>query len=47
MEHDSYSTFKPNCTLSELQLRFENGYIPKRRKVFIKNKKITKTIDKC
>lgn len=36
MEHDSYSTFKPNCTLSELQLRFENGYIPKRRKVFIK-----------
>lgn len=32
MEPDSYNTFKPNCTLAELQARFENGYIPQRRK---------------
>lgn len=32
MEPDSHNTFKPNCTLAELQARFENGYIPKRRK---------------
>lgn len=32
MEPDSFNTFKPNCTLAELQARFENGYIPKRRK---------------
>lgn len=33
MELDSHNTFKPNCTLAELQARFENGYIPKRKKV--------------
>lgn len=33
MEPDSHNTFKPNCTLAELQARFENGYIPKRKKV--------------
>lgn len=32
MEPDSHNTFKPNCTLAELQARFENGYIPPRRK---------------
>lgn len=32
MEPDSYNTFLPNCTLAELQARFENGYIPQRRK---------------
>lgn len=32
MEPDSFNTFKPNCTLAELQARFENGYIPQRRK---------------
>lgn len=32
MEPDSHNTFKPNCTLAELQARFENGYIPQRRK---------------
>ena len=32
MEPNSYNTFKQNCTLAELQARFENGYIPKRRK---------------
>lgn len=33
MEPDSLNTFKPNCTLAKLQARFENGYIPKRKKV--------------
>ena len=32
MEPDSHNTFLPNCTLAELQARFENGYIPQRRK---------------
>lgn len=32
MEPDSHNTFKPNCTLAELQARFESGYVPKRRK---------------
>ena len=32
MEPFSHNTFKPNCTLEELKNRFENGYIPKRRK---------------
>ena len=32
MEPDSHNTFKPNCTLAELAVRFENGYVPKRRK---------------
>lgn len=32
MEPDSHNTFKPNCTLAELQARFENGYVPVRRK---------------
>jgi 3'-phosphoadenosine 5'-phosphosulfate sulfotransferase (PAPS reductase)/FAD synthetase len=33
IEPESHNTFKPNCTLAELQARFENGYIPKRKKV--------------
>ncbi len=37
MEKDSFNTFKPNITLRELKERFDNGYIPKRRKVFDKN----------
>lgn len=32
MEMFSHNTFKPDCTLEELKNRFENGYIPKRRK---------------
>lgn len=32
MEKDSRTTFKPNTTLKELAERFENGYIPTRRK---------------
>lgn len=32
MEPDSHNTFKPNTTLKELAERFENGYIPTRRK---------------
>ena len=32
MEPDSSNTFKPNCTLAELQARFEKGYVPARRK---------------
>lgn len=32
MEPFSHNTFKPNCTLEDLKNRFENGYIPKRRK---------------
>lgn len=32
MEPDSRNTFKPNCTLAELQTRFENGYVPVRKK---------------
>ena len=32
MEPNSHNTFKPNCTLAELQARFEKGYIPERRK---------------
>lgn len=35
MEPFSHNTFKPNCTLEELKNRFENGYIPKRRKKFV------------
>lgn len=32
LEKDSFNTFKPNMTLCELKERFDNGYIPKRRK---------------
>lgn len=32
MEKDSHNTFKPNTTLKALAERFENGYIPKRKK---------------
>ena len=32
MELDSNNTFKPNESLQHLTKRFENGYIPKRRK---------------
>lgn len=32
MEKDSSITFKPNYTLKEFVEKFENGYIPKRRK---------------
>lgn len=32
MEPFSHNAFKTNCTIRELKNRFENGYIPKRRK---------------
>lgn len=32
LEKDSFNTFKPNLTLMELKERFDNGYIPQRRK---------------
>lgn len=32
MEPDSHNTFKPDCTLAELQERFESGYVPVRKK---------------
>ncbi|MCM1437656.1 MAG: hypothetical protein NC131_00390 [Roseburia sp.] len=32
MEKDSFNTFKPNMSLAYLKERFDNGYIPKRRK---------------
>lgn len=33
LEKDSFNTFKPNLTLMELKERFDNGYIPQRRKM--------------
>ena len=41
MEPDSHNTFKPNCTLAELQARFESGYVPKRRKQRATEKQIS------
>lgn len=32
LEKDSFNTFKPNLTLLQLKERFDNGYIPQRRK---------------
>lgn len=32
IEPFSYNTFKPRTTLAELAKRFEQGYIPKRKK---------------
>ena len=39
MELDSHNTFKPNESLQHLTKRFENGYIPKRRKMVEKLEK--------
>lgn len=41
MEPDSHTTFKPNCTLAELQERFESGYVPVRRKQRATEKQIS------
>lgn len=35
LEKDSFNTFKPNISLLELEKRFMNGYIPKRRKTSV------------
>lgn len=40
MEPDSHNTFKPGITLQELAERFENGYIPKRRKKRVTNEQL-------
>lgn len=36
MEQYSSNTFKPNTTLSELDKKFKNGFVPKRKKIPIK-----------
>lgn len=40
IEPDSHNTFKPGITLQELAERFENGYIPKRRKKRVTNEQL-------
>lgn len=40
MEPHSHNTFKPGITLQELAERFENGYIPKRRKKRVTNEQL-------
>ena len=41
MEPDSYNAFKPDCTLAELQARFESGYVPVRKKKRATEKQIS------
>lgn len=41
MELDSHNTFKPNCTLAELQSLFESGYVPVRKKKRATEKQIS------
>ena len=41
MEPDSRNTFKPDFTLAELQARFENGYVPVRKKKRATEKQIS------
>lgn len=41
MEADSRNAFKPDCTLAELQARFENGYVPVRKKKRATEKQIS------
>ena len=41
MELDSRNTFKPDCTLAELQERFESGYVPVRKKKLATEKQIS------
>lgn len=40
LEKDSFNTFKPTTTLLQLKERFDNGYVPKRRKVCDSNKQL-------
>ena len=41
MEPISYNTLKPDCTLAELQERFESGYVPVRKKKRATEKQIS------
>ena len=41
MEPNSRNAFKPDCTLAELQARFENGYVPVRKKKRATEKQIS------